>query len=177
MSHSHSQSWLLKGRWLFISMRTEQPQSYTIQMGSEIMGRGVEALYENNNNHGSLRLNRTMLCTILSYPSFHLKQWSRGLLTLSSIYSPSCQSFACVVTTAFRPVSASALAHLGSCIHITDRMILWKIKSDHVFLPFKKPQRLPAKDFPISGPLHFLFLLNGMHSPKVSIHIVHSLTL
>lgn len=138
MSHSHSQSWLLKGRWLFISMRTEQPQSYTIQMGSEIMGRGVEALYENNNNHGSLRLNRTMLCTILSYPSFHLKQWSRGLLTLSSIYSPSRQSLAWVVTTAFSLISllsslSPSLPQLRIYFQKSNRGILSKSPSVHFF--------------------------------------------
>lgn len=37
-------------------------------------------------------------------------------------------------------LSASALAHLGSCTYITAKRILWKITSDHVFLPFKKPQ-------------------------------------
>lgn len=58
-------------------------------------------LYENNRNHGPSHWNRTMLCTILSHTSFHLKQWHRGLLTLSCIYSPFSQSLAWVVTTAF----------------------------------------------------------------------------
>lgn len=100
-SDSHSQRRLLKGMWLFISVRPEQPHSHTIQMGSKIMGRWMGDLYENNNNHGPLRWNRTTLCTILSHTSFHLKQWRRGLLTLSRIYSPSCPSLAWVVTTAF----------------------------------------------------------------------------
>lgn len=72
-------------------METEQPHSYIIQMGSEIMGKRAGDLYKNDNSHGSFHLNRGVLYTILSYTAFHLKQWSWSLLTLSCSYSPSCQ--------------------------------------------------------------------------------------
>lgn len=68
-------------------------------------GREGMDLYENDNNHGFLHLNRTVLYTILSHTFFHLKQWSWGLLTLSHIYSPSCQALAWAVTIGFQLVS------------------------------------------------------------------------
>lgn len=54
---------------------TEQPHSYIIQIGSEIMGKGARDLCENENNHGSFHLNRAATqYTTLSHTRFHLKQ-------------------------------------------------------------------------------------------------------
>lgn len=66
----------LKGNVAVISMRTEQPHGRIIQMGSKIMGKGARDSYENDNNRGSLHLNRTMPRAILSHTSFHLEQCS-----------------------------------------------------------------------------------------------------
>lgn len=63
-------------RKVFTSVGTEEPHGHVMQMGSGIMGEGAKDSHENDNNHGSLRLNRPVPSIMLPHTSFHLKQWS-----------------------------------------------------------------------------------------------------